>query len=161
MFKYRSVLSDNHLIGAGRIKYLSREPLPAIVRPDYSPDQRCEQTHHEIKHQVPQAGVYGAMDNLNEESREFDYLAAVPVKQIADVPEGLVGWEIPEAKYVVVTCTLPTIGKAFDYVYKNWLAQSGYERACGPEFEFYDEDFNPDDENSNMTICIPIKKAHG
>lgn len=115
----------------------------------------------EIKHQVPQAGVYGAMDNLNEESREFDYLAAVPVKQIADVPEGLVSWEIPEAKYVVVTCTLPTIGKAFDYVYKNWLAQSGYERACGPEFEFYDEDFDPDDENSNMTIYIPIKKAHG
>jgi AraC family transcriptional regulator len=115
----------------------------------------------EIQHKVPLAGVYGAMDNLDEASGTFDYLAAVPVEQIADVPEGLVGWDIPEAEYAVVSCTLPTLMKAFDYMYKSWLPQSRYERACGAEFEFYDEDFNSDDENSAMSIYIPIKEKAG
>ena len=69
----------------------------------------------------------------------------------------MVCWEIPESKYAVFTCTLPTIGKAFDYAYKTWLPQSGYERTCGSEFEFYDKDYNPEDENSEMYIYIPIK----
>ena len=111
-----------------------------------------------IKHQLPQPGSYGAMDNFDEEGGEFDYLAARAVERIADVPEGLLGWEIPENTYAVFTCTLPTLQKTFGYAYHTWLPQSGYERACGAEFEFYDRNFDPNDESSTMFIYIPIKK---
>ena len=110
-----------------------------------------------IKHRVTRFVAYGAMDHFDETSGEFDYVAAFKVDSTADVPEGMVCWEIPESKYAVFSCALPTISKAFDYAYKTWLPQSGYERACGPEFEFYDKDFNPEDENSEMYVYIPIK----
>ena len=74
-----------------------------------------------------------------------------------DVPEGMVCWEIPATRYAVFACTLSTIGQAFNDAYQTWLPQSGYERACGPEFEFYDKDYNPADENSTMYVYIPIQ----
>jgi len=110
-----------------------------------------------IEHRVNRFVAYGAMDNYDQASGEFDYLAAFEVDSTEDVPEGLVCWQVPASRYAVLTCTLPTIGQAFEYAYNTWLPQSGYERACGPEFEFYDKSFDPADENSKMYLYIPIK----
>ncbi len=100
---------------------------------------------------------YGICDNMDESSGEFNYVAAVEVSGGGDIPEGMVCWDIPEQTYAVFICTLPTIGQAFDHIYKTWLPQSGYKRACGPEFERYDKEFDPNDPSSEMEIYIPIE----
>jgi predicted transcriptional regulator YdeE len=100
---------------------------------------------------------YGVMDNYDEASGDFDYVAAFEVEPAAGVPEGMVRWEVPAAKYAVVPCTLPTITQAFDQVYKAWLPASGYKRAPTPDFEVYDEQFDPNDPSSPMYIYIPIE----
>lgn len=110
----------------------------------------------EIKHVVGPA--YGVMDNYDEKSGEFDYVAGLEVDSTADILEGMVSMDVPEQAYAVFTCTLPTLFEAFQYVYKKWLPQSGYKRAEGPEFELYDENFNPEDETSKMYIYIPVVK---
>ena len=99
---------------------------------------------------------YGAMDNYSETTGEFDYLAACEVKAAADVPEGMVSWTIPAQTYAVFPSTLPTIGEAWMTAYQQWLPTSGYQRATGPEFELYDEKFNPQDPAATLYLCVPI-----
>ena len=111
---------------------------------------------NEIKHRIGPG--YGVMDNYDEKSGEFDYVAGVGVDSSADIPEDMVKIDIPEQTYAVFTCTLPTLDKTFHHAYKTWLPQSGYNRVDGPEFELYDETFNPIDEASLLYIYIPVVK---
>ena len=113
---------------------------------------------HQIKNVKNQHICYGVMDNFDQESKEFDYVAAQEVSQVEDPPEGLVSWEIPECTYAVFTCTLPTISETFDYIYHKWLPASGYEHSPSLEFELYDERFHPEKPQSELDIYIPIKK---
>jgi AraC family transcriptional regulator len=64
---------------------------------------------------------------------------------------------VPEGKYAVFTCTLKTIHEAYQYAFQTWLPGSGYQRADGPDFEYYDADFDPDAGHPELYIYIPIK----
>ena len=109
----------------------------------------------EILHKANPDVCYGVCGHM-EASGEFDYVAGFEVSSAAQVPDGMVSWALPASKYAVFTCTLPTIGQAFEYIHKTWLPQSGYEAASSPEFELYDDSFNPQDDNSELYIYIPI-----
>jgi AraC family transcriptional regulator len=109
----------------------------------------------EIKDGNPNA-CYGAMDNYDEATGEFDYLAACEAKNAAKVPTGMVSWIVPAQTYAVLPCTLPQIGEAWTTVYQQWLPTSGYQRAAGPEFELYDEKFNPQDPAAVLYLCVPV-----
>lgn len=109
-----------------------------------------------IEHVVDRHVSYGVMDNFDEQTKEFDYVAAQEVSELGELPEGLVVWEVPSQTYAVVTCTLPALMEAYDYVYKQWLPGSDYVRAPGLEFELYDERFHPEQPHSEMDLYIPI-----
>lgn len=111
----------------------------------------------EIKHQVKHGVAYGVMGNYDHSMGEFDYVAGVEVDSVADIPEGMVSWEIPEQTYAVFSFPFAALREAYQYAYKTWLPVSDYQYADGPEFEFYPEEFNPDDENSKMALYVPIK----
>jgi len=111
----------------------------------------------EIKQVANPHVAYGVCDNFDESSSEFDYIAGFEVGSTAEIPEGMVSWDIPAGQYAVFTCTLPTLGETYQYAYHSWLPQSGYQRAAGPEFELYDESFDLRDPRSEMDVYIPIK----
>ena len=111
----------------------------------------------EIKHRTREPIAYGVEDNFDEKTKEFDYLAAVKVDNTLDIPPGMVSWDVPEQTYAVYTCTLPTIREAYDDMYHKWLPESGYQRGPGPEFEYYDERFDPHAADSELDLYIPIK----
>jgi AraC family transcriptional regulator len=111
----------------------------------------------EIKQVANPHVAYGVCDNFDESSSEFDYIAGFEVGSTAEIPEGMVSWDIPAGQYAVFTCTLPTLGETYQYAYHTWLPQSGYQRAAGPEFELYDESFDLRDPRSEMDVYIPIK----
>jgi len=112
----------------------------------------------EIKDKLNPHICYGVEDNFDDTSGEFDYVAAFEVGAEAGVPEGMVKWDVPAQTYAVFTCTLPTIREAYDYAYKSWLPESGYQRTAGPEFELYDPDFDPQVLSSPMYLYVPVKK---
>jgi AraC family transcriptional regulator len=99
------------------------------------------------------------MYDYDESSGEFDYLAAMEVESVATIPEGMMSLEVPEQTYAILTCTLPTIRQAFDHIYHTWLPQSGYQRAPGPEFEYYDERFDIRNPDSEMDLYIPVQPS--
>ncbi|NTU62615.1 MAG: AraC family transcriptional regulator [Chloroflexi bacterium] len=106
---------------------------------------------------------YGAMDHYDEATGEFDYLAACEAKGATDVPavpDGMVSWNIPAQTYALFPGSLPEIGAVWQFAYQQWLPTSGYQRAAGPEFELYDEKFDPQDPASVLYICVPVVNAN-
>ena len=49
----------------------------------------------EIRHRNPDPATYGVMYGHDEETGEFDYVAALHVNSAADLPEGMVSVDIP------------------------------------------------------------------
>jgi predicted transcriptional regulator YdeE/DNA-binding transcriptional MerR regulator len=88
---------------------------------------------------------------------EFEYIAAVEPEPSATVPEGMVTKNIPAGRYAVFPTTLPTIHDTWGYIMQNWLPRSGYKRAMQPDFELYDETFDPADPNGKLYIYVPIE----
>lgn len=112
----------------------------------------------EIKNTIdPPFVSYGICGNLLEDGR-FDYLAGVAVSEAADIPEGMESWKVEEQTYAVFPCTLTDIHKTYEYAHTEWLPNSDYERSAVPDFEFYDENFEPEDPESLLYVYIPIKK---
>jgi AraC family transcriptional regulator len=111
-----------------------------------------------VKHVVNPDISYGVMGNYDESTGEFDYVAGIEVDSADDIPPGMVSWDVPEQTYAVFTCTLPTIREGYDRAYNTWLPQSEYQHGGGPEFELYDEKFDPGDPSSEMYIYVHIRK---
>ena len=110
----------------------------------------------EIQHRNPDPATYGVMYGYDEATGEFDYVAALHVDSASDLPERMVSIEISEAQYAVFTCTLPTLGPTYQAIHQ-WLEQSEYAHAGTPEFEYYGEDFDPENLDSLMSVYIPVK----
>jgi predicted transcriptional regulator YdeE len=92
---------------------------------------------------------YGVCGNMDMQTNEFDYLAAVEVEDGAPVPEGMVRWEVPGGAYAMIPATLTTIGDAY-HLAESLIPDAGYRRVANVDYELYDERFDP--------ICIPVEK---
>ncbi|MEM7124683.1 MAG: GyrI-like domain-containing protein [Chloroflexota bacterium] len=110
----------------------------------------------EVPNAVP-GGTYGIMDIVDMDAGIMDYMAAVGITEVGDMPDGMCQWDIPSATYAVFEATLPTLGNSFDTFYQEWLPNSDYERAAGPEFEHYGPTFNPHEPDSKLSVSIPVK----
>jgi len=90
--------------------------------------------------------------------RHFEYVAAVEVRSAASVPDGMVARTIPAARYIVFTHVGPVakIMETIEAVRSRWLPRTGHTPAGTPEFELYDERFNPVD-GGEVDLYIPVK----
>lgn len=107
----------------------------------------------EIKHKTGIAyGVCGEM----EENGRFHYLAGYGVTDTSSLPSGMETWDVPAQKYAVFPCTLDTIHQTYQYIFDTWFPQSGYQKAEGPDFEWYGENFDVET-GEGMAIYMPVK----
>lgn len=121
----------------------------------------------EITHAKGDMNSYGICSPLEEnieeinfnETNDFKYLAGIEVTDDTVVPEGMKSWYVDHQKYAVFTHmgSVETLGDTYKAIYSTWLPESGYDVAFTYDFELYDENFNPGEEDSKMYIYIPIK----
>lgn len=111
----------------------------------------------EIQHIANPDAAYGISANMDQSTGEFDYIAGFEVDRVESVPEGMIRWEVPGGTYAVFTCTLPSLGETFMHTYRTWMPQAGYQPTGGPDFELYDERFDPQDPDSTFDVYIPIR----
>ncbi|AXP01812.1 MULTISPECIES: GyrI-like domain-containing protein [Pseudomonas] len=104
--------------------------------------------------------TYGVCCNPDEEGG-FEYIAGVEISRLDDLPEQYHWIEIPPGRYAVFEHRGPlkTLPQTFQYIWSEWLPQSGHEGACTPEFERYSEDFNPRTGQGTLEIWIPLKPS--
>jgi AraC family transcriptional regulator len=94
-------------------------------------------------------------------SRDFDYLAALEVQSLSDIPEGMAGRRVAPKTYVLFEHHGPIqiIRQTYIYAYGDWLPSSGYQLDGQFDLEYYDERFiGPADPNSVLCILIPIRR---
>ncbi|HLZ01864.1 MAG TPA: AraC family transcriptional regulator [Bradyrhizobium sp.] len=102
--------------------------------------------------------AYGVCCN-SDDSGNFDYIAGVEVADFSDLPREFSRVRIPAQKYAVFTHSdhISTIRRTVNTIWNHWLPASGHEVADAPNFERYDEKFDPVTGNGGLEIWVPIK----
>jgi AraC family transcriptional regulator len=102
--------------------------------------------------------AYGVCCN-GDDSGNFDYIAGVEVLDFSDLPREFARVRIPEQRYVVFTHSehISTIRRTVSAIWNQWLPQSGLKVADAPNFERYDEKFDPATGNGGLEIWVPVK----
>jgi len=101
----------------------------------------------------------GVCSNMNDDG-EFEYVAALIVDSVDEVPENMVARTVPAQNYAVFTHKgkLDTLQKTYQEIYCNWLPNSEFEYHKGPDFEWYDHRFDPHSDESEFDIYVPVRK---
>ena len=102
--------------------------------------------------------AYGICCN-GDDSGNFDYIAGVEVSDFSDLPREFSRVRIAEARYAVFSHRehISTIRRTVNTIWNHWLPASGLKAADAPNFERYDENFDPLTGNGGLEIWIPVK----
>ena len=119
--------------------------------------QRFNQKVAEIPNRVGLV-AYGVCCN-GDDAGNFDYIAGVEVSDFSDLPREFGRVRIPEQKYAVFTHRehISTIRRTVSTIWNHWLPASGFKVADAPNFERYDENFDPVTGNGGLEIWVPVK----
>ena len=88
----------------------------------------------------------------------FTYVAAVEVERIDDVPTGLVALTVPANRYAVFTHTghISRLPDTVKQIWGHWLPASPYRHVPAPDFELYDERWDPATGEGEIDVWVPI-----
>jgi AraC family transcriptional regulator len=102
--------------------------------------------------------AYGVCCN-GDDAGNFDYIAGVQVLDFSDLPREFSSVRIPEQRYAVFTHRehISTIRRTINTIWNHWLPASGLKAADAPNFERYDENFDPLTGNGGLEIWIPVR----
>ena len=120
--------------------------------------QRFHQKVGDIPDRVGQM-AYGVCCN-GDDSGNFDYVAGVEVSDFSDLPREFSRVRIPEQRYAVFTHRdhISTIRRTVNTIWNDWLPASGLKAADAPDFERYDENFDPLTGDGGLEIWVPVKQ---
>jgi AraC family transcriptional regulator len=120
--------------------------------------QRFHQSVADIPGRVGQV-AYGVCCN-GDDAGNFDYIAGVEVTDFSDLPREFSRVRIPEQKYAVFTHRehISTIRRTINTIWNQWLPASGLKAADAPNFERYDEKFDPQTGSGGLEIWVPVKE---
>jgi len=84
------------------------------------------------------------------------YFACLEVSDLADIPEGMIGFHLPSVIYAKINCTNKSIGEAYGKLF-GWMNEQGYnqkflDQTCPIEVYYFEEDVEEED----VEILIPI-----
>jgi len=94
-----------------------------------------------------------------EASAEFEQIAAVEFKEGVEIPDGLIVRDVEDCKYAVFTHKgkLGKLTDTYNYIYGVWSQREDVKLKAGHMFEYYDEHFNPESNESEIFIYVPIE----
>jgi AraC family transcriptional regulator len=120
--------------------------------------QRFHQSVENIPGRIGQV-AYGVCCN-GDDAGNFDYIAGVEVSDFSDLPREFSRVRIPEQKYAVFAHRdhIATVRRTINTIWNHWLPASGMKAADAPNFERYDENFDPLTGNGGLEIWIPVRE---
>ncbi|MFP4471222.1 MAG: GyrI-like domain-containing protein [Bacteroidota bacterium] len=81
---------------------------------------------------------------MKKDSPDFDYLMGVEINAGEEIPEHTDSMVLSGGDYVrmsIVKRGPEDVGRAFGYLYNEWMSGSGYVPSGAPAFIYYDEQF--------------------
>ncbi len=113
--------------------------------------------HSEIRGGAPGEKYYCVFSALPAGSggERYEYVAGV-VADLESIPEGMVGWILPDGDYAELEATgLTGIGKACGEIIDGWLPESGYHIVQSPMFA-YTAHPQPDSTEAVWRVNVPV-----
>jgi AraC family transcriptional regulator len=94
-----------------------------------------------------------------DDAGNFDYIAGVEVTDFSSLPREFSRVRIPEQKYAVFTHSghISAIRRTINTIWNQWLPASGLKAADAPNFERYDDHFDPVTGNGGLEIWVPVR----
>ncbi len=110
--------------------------------------------------------AYGVMCGSDPGKQTMEYMCAVEVASFDQAPPGAGRMRVPAQRYAVFTYEghVAGISDAWTRIWHEWIPQSGYRIAHTPEFERYDDRFDPKTESGVVEIwcsVVPGGEADG
>jgi AraC family transcriptional regulator len=102
--------------------------------------------------------AYGVICSGDEAAQTMEYMCAVEVSEFD--PDATLGrMRVPPQHYAVFEHPGPvsTVRSTWDSIYHDWLPRSGRTAANGPDFEVYDERFDPRTGEGGIEIWFPVE----
>jgi AraC family transcriptional regulator len=102
--------------------------------------------------------AYGVRCNADD-AGNIDYICGVEVSDFSEMPPEMTRVRIPAQRYAVFAHRdhVSTIRRTWATIWNQWLPNSGHEVADAPDFERYDETFDPVRGTGGVEIWIPLK----
>jgi AraC family transcriptional regulator len=102
--------------------------------------------------------AYGVLCNFHDDGN-FDYIAGVDVSDFSELPAEFSPVRIPEQRYAVFTHRdhMSAIQRTMHTICSKWLPESGLQTADGPNFERYDQRFDPATGTGGVEIWLAVK----
>jgi AraC family transcriptional regulator len=103
--------------------------------------------------------TYGVICSGDPKARTVEYMTAVEVAAFEGVPAEYGRVRVFPQTYAVFTHRdhVSTIGKTWDAIWNDWLPRSGHQTAPAPDFELYDERFDPRTGAGEIEIWVPVQ----
>lgn len=103
--------------------------------------------------------TYGIICGSDNIAKSFEYMTAVEVEEFPEITDWQQRLIIPIARYAVFTHdgSSDDIYKSWERIWQEWLPRSGYLNSNIPDFEKYDERFNPILNEGIVELWVPIK----
>ena len=119
--------------------------------------QRFHQSVENIPGRIGKV-AYGVCCN-GDDAGNFDYIAGVEVSDFSDLPGEFSRVRISEQRYAVFTHRdhISTVRRTINTIWNHWLPASGLKAADAPNFERYDENFDPLTGNGGLEIWVPVR----
>ena len=105
--------------------------------------------------------AYGAICGADSQKQTLEYLVGVEVASFDVLPAELGRMRVPPVRYAVFTHEGPveTIRTTWNAALNEWLPSSAFRSAQAPDFERYDERFDPATGSGIVEIWIGVVPA--
>jgi AraC family transcriptional regulator len=105
------------------------------------------------------ATTYGVMCGAWPDEQRFEYMTGVQVASLEALSPEYGRMRVPAQRYAVFTHHghVSTLHTTWDAIWHEWLPRSGYRMANTPEFERYDERFDPQTGSGTVEIWCSIQ----
>ncbi|QCP53257.1 AraC family transcriptional regulator [Trinickia violacea] len=102
--------------------------------------------------------AYGVCCN-GDGTGNFDYICGVEVSDFGRLPAEFARVRIAAQRYAVFSHRghISTIRRTWNTILSQWLPDSEFKAADAPDFERYDERFDPKTGNGVVEIWVPVK----
>jgi AraC family transcriptional regulator len=102
--------------------------------------------------------AYGVCCN-SDGAGNFEYITGIEVSSFDELPGELRRVRIPGQRYAVFTHRdhISTMRGTVYTIWNKWLPASGHDAADAPDFERYDDRFDPQTGTGEVEIWLPIK----
>jgi len=107
---------------------------------------------------IVEGSAYGVVQQTNSKTDHLEYFAVIEISALGYFPDDMICIEIPSSCYAKFTHkgNVNSLNNTVNYIYSNWLIQSGKRHTYAADLEIYDANYIPNSDKSVMYYAIPI-----